>query len=237
MSMGIKMKKISRIILVAILILSQAMLIAFPATENMITIQAAKIKINRKSATIVKGKTLQLAVDGTTQIVSWSSDQTSIAVVSMTGLVTAKKKGKAVITAQVAQEQYTCKITVKNKKTKKELYKAAVKRYKSLVKKEKKIQKGYDTAYTTQDMMKIASDTYELWDNELNYQYKQIRENLSSSKFAKLQSAQRKWIKKKEKATQYDAVRDGTLGLVTTEEKAASMTKKRLWWMIKNYLK
>lgn len=50
-----------------------------------------------------------LGVEG----VTWSSSNTSVATVSSTGVVTAKAKGTATITAKVGDQSLTCKVTVK----------------------------------------------------------------------------------------------------------------------------
>ena len=70
-------------------------------------------KINKTNATIVTGKTLTLKVSGVPSTVKWESSNKSIATVSSKGKVTAKKAGKATITAKVNGKSYSCKITVK----------------------------------------------------------------------------------------------------------------------------
>ena len=52
----------------------------------------------------------------------------SVASVSSKGVVTAKKKGTAIITAKIGKKKYTCKITVRNPLTAKQAGKA-VKKY------------------------------------------------------------------------------------------------------------
>lgn len=76
-------------------------------------VQAASAKLNKKSATIWVGNTLQLKVSNAKGKVKWSSDKKSVATVSAKGKVKAKKSGKAVITAKVANKKLKCKITVK----------------------------------------------------------------------------------------------------------------------------
>lgn len=71
-------------------------------------------KIGKTSLSLdVKG-TAALKVSGTTQKVKWSSNKTSVATVSSSGKVTAKKAGTATITAKVGTKKYTCKVTVKS---------------------------------------------------------------------------------------------------------------------------
>ncbi len=77
---------------------------------------ASSVAMNVKKQTLEKGEQFQLAVTGTTDSVKWSTSNKKVATVSKTGLVKAKKKGKATITAKVGSKKLTCKITVKNKK-------------------------------------------------------------------------------------------------------------------------
>lgn len=77
----------------------------------------AATKLNKKSATIVKGKTLTLKVTGTKKRIKWTTSNKKIATVTSKGKVTAKKKGTCTITAKVGSKKYKCKITVKNPTT------------------------------------------------------------------------------------------------------------------------
>ncbi len=63
-------------------------------------VQAASPKLNRKSATLWIGDTLQLKVKNTKKKVKWSSGKKSVATVSSKGKVKAKKAGETVITAK-----------------------------------------------------------------------------------------------------------------------------------------
>lgn len=71
-------------------------------------------KINKKSATIVAGKSLKLKVSGTNKKVKWSSTKKSVATVTSKGIVSAKKYGKATIKAKIGKKIYKCKLTVVN---------------------------------------------------------------------------------------------------------------------------
>ena len=83
--------------------------------STLVSAQAAtKVKLNKTKATIYNGKTLQLKMKGTKEKVTWSSSAKKIATVDKKGKVTAKKVGKATITATVGKKKYTCKITVKS---------------------------------------------------------------------------------------------------------------------------
>ena len=74
---------------------------------------ASAAKINRKSASMKKGQSLQLKVSGTKKKASWKSSKKSVATVSKKGVVKAVAPGKATITAKFGGKKYTCKITVK----------------------------------------------------------------------------------------------------------------------------
>ncbi len=106
------MKQISKIIALCVM-LFVAGAFTLPAQFAPIdTHAAAKVKISKKKATIIKGKTLQLKVKGTKKKAKWSSNKKSVATVSKKGKVTAKKAGKAVITAKIGKKKYKCNITV-----------------------------------------------------------------------------------------------------------------------------
>lgn len=87
-------------------------------------ISVKSIALNKTSKTVYKGKTYQLTAtvkpsNASNQKVTWKSSNTSVATVSSTGKVTAKKNGKANIMATTSDGKLvaTCKITVKTKAT------------------------------------------------------------------------------------------------------------------------
>ena len=85
--------------------------------NNVSVVQAAaKPKLSKKQATLLKGKTLTLKMKGISGKVKWKSSDKKVASVNSKGKVTAKKKGKATITAKVNGKSYKCKITVVNAK-------------------------------------------------------------------------------------------------------------------------
>lgn len=84
------------------------------STFETVDVQAATVKLNKTSATLVKGQTLQLKLQGTTKKARWYSSKTNVATVSQNGKVTAKNKGTAVVTAQIGTSKYTCRVTVKD---------------------------------------------------------------------------------------------------------------------------
>ena len=74
---------------------------------------AAKPSMNVKKVTLSVGGSQQLVLNGTNTVVKWSSSNKKIATVSAKGLVTAKKKGKATITAKAGKKTCACTVTVK----------------------------------------------------------------------------------------------------------------------------
>lgn len=61
------------------------------------------------------GRMKQLKVKKTTLSAKWSSDKTSVAEVSDTGLVTAKGPGTCTIYAEIDGVKYPCVVTVNGK--------------------------------------------------------------------------------------------------------------------------
>ena len=76
------------------------------------------IKLNKTKVTLAKGKkvTLKATVatsNATDKNVTFTSSNTKVATVNAKGVVTAKKAGKATITAKAGIKKATCKIVVK----------------------------------------------------------------------------------------------------------------------------
>lgn len=81
-------------------------------------LKAKKISLNKKKVTLHAGETLKLKAKlkpkGSTAKIKWKSSKKKVASISKNGTVTARKKGKAVITAQLPNgKKAKCKITVK----------------------------------------------------------------------------------------------------------------------------
>lgn len=86
--------------------------------NDMQIVEAAKkkVKLNSSKKTLLKGKKFQLKLKNNRKKIKWSSSKKSVATVNKKGKVTAKKTGKAIITAKVGKKKYKCKITVENPK-------------------------------------------------------------------------------------------------------------------------
>ena len=87
---------------------------------HCIIIPATGVSLNKTSATINNGETLQLTAtvspnNATNKAVTWSSSNTNVATVSSSGLVTAKSRGTATITATTTDGSNlsaSCSVTV-----------------------------------------------------------------------------------------------------------------------------
>lgn len=100
-----KKKRLFSLLMVFCLVLS---VIGIEAPE----LSAASVRMNKKTATLQVGKTLNLKVSGTSDKITWRSSKKSVASVSSTGKVTAKKLGTAKIYAKFSGKKLYCKITV-----------------------------------------------------------------------------------------------------------------------------
>lgn len=76
----------------------------------------AAVKISKKSATLIKGQSLILKVTGTKEKVKWSTNKKKVATVTQKGVVKAKAKGTATISAKVGKKTYKCKVKVETPK-------------------------------------------------------------------------------------------------------------------------
>ncbi|MBR6165015.1 MAG: Ig domain-containing protein [Clostridia bacterium] len=110
--MNRKMKWIAALCLVLIgTLVLPAML---PQTVGTVA-AAASVKLNKTSATVKEGETLQLKMEGVaaSKKITWKSSDKTVATVDKNGKVKGKKAGTATITAKVSGKKYTCKVTVK----------------------------------------------------------------------------------------------------------------------------
>lgn len=106
------MKRVIASVLTGILLLSVCVTENGPASEA-----AVKGKLNKKSATVAIGKSVQLKVKNKGKAaVQWSSSKKKVARVSAQGKVTGRKKGTATVTAKVSKKgkskKLKCKVTV-----------------------------------------------------------------------------------------------------------------------------
>ena len=95
-------KKLLSLLLVALMILGMTL-----------PVSAATPKLSKKQLSLYVGQTYQLEAKNFSGAVKWSCDDKKIATVSKTGLVTAKKKGTAVIMAKAGNQSAVCAVTVK----------------------------------------------------------------------------------------------------------------------------
>lgn len=69
--------------------------------------------ISKKNVSLRTGKTLRLHIYGSNAFVRWRSTNPEVASVNIFGKITAKRKGKATITARVKGKTFECKIKVR----------------------------------------------------------------------------------------------------------------------------
>lgn len=91
-------------------ILFLTLLLAFPLSTE------AAGKLNKKNLTLTKGTSFTLKVNGAKRKMKWSSSNPKVAKVNGNGKVSAKKAGKATITAKTGTNTYRCRVTVNNAK-------------------------------------------------------------------------------------------------------------------------
>lgn len=111
------MKRIFRVVMCMILITGLAYTpVTIPQVINTNAVavaEAATVKINKKKATIYKGTTVQLKIQGTKKKVTWTSGNKKVATVTKNGKVIGKKAGTTTIKGKVNGKTYKCKVTVK----------------------------------------------------------------------------------------------------------------------------
>ncbi len=102
----------NKIITSIILVLSICFLMC-----GRLTYAVSNTSLNKQNLTMTVKDTYTLKVKGSASNTKWSSSNKKVATVNASGKVTAKKSGKAVITATVNGSVFKCKVTVKNKAT------------------------------------------------------------------------------------------------------------------------
>lgn len=103
------MKRFLRKAFVAIAVIVMAVSI-MPITQA-----DAAVKLSASKKTVYVGEVFTLKVSGSSKTVKWSSSKKSVASVTQKGKVTAKKAGKATITAKVSGKSLKCAVTVNEK--------------------------------------------------------------------------------------------------------------------------
>lgn len=106
-----RMKKITAFLLSFSIILS-----SFAFDEAIMAKKKTKVKLNKSKLSLYVGKKAKLKVKGTKKKVTWKTSKKKVVTVSTKGVLKAKKKGKATITAKVTGKKLKCKVTVKKKK-------------------------------------------------------------------------------------------------------------------------
>ena len=76
-------------------------------------IKVEKPKLNNTRLSVYTKTSKQLKLKGTSRKVTWSSSAPSVVSVNKKGKITARRTGKATITAKVNGVKYKCKVTVK----------------------------------------------------------------------------------------------------------------------------
>lgn len=113
-----------------------------------------------------------------------------------------------------------------------------VKHYKKVQIKAKKYQdKAYNAPYMAKTKEYLGK-AMKVWDNELNYMYKETKKKISKKRFEKLKKSQRKWIKYRDKKAweAYDKEQGGSIAGVSYRESIIKNTKKRTKWIMDTYL-
>lgn len=109
-SMFLHLKKVVVLLLCAFVIAS------FTSLDAMKVYGASKIKLNKTSVFVVKGKSIQLRVKGTKAKVKWFSKSKKIAVVNRYGKVKGKSIGTVYIIAKVKGKKLKCFVRVGDKR-------------------------------------------------------------------------------------------------------------------------
>lgn len=112
-----RFKQISILLLVTLFVAGIGT-VPLESAEQVYAASSKKMKLNHSSVTMQAGtkRTLKITKNKPSGTVKWSSSNKKVATVSNKGVVTAKKKGTAVITAKKGKKSVKCKIKVFNAK-------------------------------------------------------------------------------------------------------------------------
>lgn len=111
------MKKIRKVLSIFLLLAAVVSTNFASVYIQPITVEAASSVLNKTKVTLSKGQKVKLK--SRKKASKWISNNSRVASVSRNGTVTAKRNGKAKVTAIVRKKKYTCNITVKNIRIKK----------------------------------------------------------------------------------------------------------------------
>lgn len=89
----------------------------FAKKYGIMTTTTKATKLSNKSKNMIAKEKFQLYLYNPSKKVKWKSDHSSIASVNSVGKITAKKNGKATITAICDGKSYKCKVTIRSKTT------------------------------------------------------------------------------------------------------------------------
>lgn len=106
------------VLLAAVILVAEIAAVPFGSAKQAYAAGSKKMKLNHSSVTMQAGmkRTLKITKNKPSGTVKWSSSNKKAATVSNKGVVTAKKKGTAVITAKKGKKSVKCKIKVFNAK-------------------------------------------------------------------------------------------------------------------------
>lgn len=95
-----------------------AVLLLCGAFSGNVQVQAQKLRLNKSSIVLQKGKTFTLKTVPKVKGAKYKTSNKKVATVTKKGKIKAKKPGKATITCYWKKKRVACRVTVKNKKKK-----------------------------------------------------------------------------------------------------------------------
>lgn len=84
--------------------------------------------------------------------------------------------------------------------------------------------------------VKSLLSNYKMWDKSLNSIYKEIKQNISSQKFSKLEEDQAKWKLEQNARDMQISSQSGSEAFLNTAKYLNRSTKERCYYLVKNYL-
>ncbi len=105
------LKKTAAGILAAVFVFTAAP--QMPLQSRTVKAEAAQVALSAKKVTLRKGESKKLKLKNASGKIKWKSSKKSVASVSASGLVKAKKTGKTTVTVTYKNKQYKCTVTVK----------------------------------------------------------------------------------------------------------------------------